>query len=112
MEAHQRVIAAKLLDPMRGAYAVLPHIRQHVRGTLINMILSGDWVRAPYAAAHTASKLGLYGFCEALQAEALGSLLDVPVCEIYPTFVDTPGLFDRRQVTGKHMRIQAQSSWS
>ena len=42
MEAHQRVIAAKLLDPMRGAYAVLPHIRQHVRGTLINTILSGD----------------------------------------------------------------------
>ncbi|NDP62393.1 SDR family oxidoreductase [Polaromonas sp.] len=102
MEAHERVIAANLLGHMNGAHAVLPHFRQRGRGTLINMISSGGWVPAPYAAAYTASKFGLRGFSEALRAE-LGSLPDVHVCEVYPTFVDTPGLFHGANYTGKRL---------
>ncbi|MBG6071313.1 MULTISPECIES: SDR family oxidoreductase [unclassified Polaromonas] len=103
MEAHERVIAANLLGHMNGAHAVLPHFRQRGRGTLINMISSGGWVPAPYAAAYTASKFGLRGFSEALRAE-LGNLPDVHVCEVYPTFVDTPGLFHGANYTGKRLR--------
>ena len=103
MEAHERVIAANLLGHMNGAHAVLPHFRKRGRGTLINMISSGGWVPAPYAAAYTASKFGLRGFSEALRAE-LASLPDVHVCEVYPTFVDTPGLFHGANYTGKRLR--------
>jgi NAD(P)-dependent dehydrogenase (short-subunit alcohol dehydrogenase family) len=103
MEAHQRVIAANLIGHMNGAHAVLPHFRKRGRGTLINMISVGGWAIAPYAAAYTASKFGLRGFSEALRAE-LGSLPAVHVCEVYPTFVDTPGLFHGANYTGKRLR--------
>jgi len=103
VEAHQQVIAANLIGHMNGAHAVLPHFRQRGRGTLINMISVGGWAIAPYAAAYTASKFGLRGFSEALRAE-LGSLPAVHVCEVYPTFVDTPGLFHGANYTGKRLR--------
>lgn len=55
------------------------------------------------AAAYSASKFGLRGFSEALRAE----VADTPrihVCDVYPAFVDTPGLrrganYVGRQVT-------------
>jgi len=103
MEAHERVIAANLLGHMNGAHAVLPHFRKRGRGILINMISSGGWAPAPYAAAYTASKFGLRGFSEALRAE-LGNLPGIHVCEVYPTFVDTPGLFHGANYTGKRLR--------
>ena len=103
MEANERVVATNLLGHMNGAHAVLPHFRKRGRGTLINMISSGGWVPAPYAAAYTASKFGLRGFSEALRAELAG-LPDVHVCEVYPTFVDTPGLFHGANYTGKRLR--------
>ncbi|MBC7445985.1 MAG: SDR family oxidoreductase [Polaromonas sp.] len=103
IEAHQQVIAANLVGHMNGAHAVLPHFRQRGRGTLINMISVGGWTVAPYAAAYTASKFGLRGFSEALRAE-LGSLPEVHVCEVYPTFVDTPGLLHGANYSGKRLR--------
>ena len=103
MEANERVIAANLLGHMNGAHAVLPHFRRQGRGTLVNMISSSGWVPVPYAAAYTASKFGLRGFSEALRAE-LASLPAVHVCEVYPTFVDTPGLYHGANYTGKRLR--------
>ncbi|OUM03818.1 SDR family oxidoreductase [Variovorax sp. JS1663] len=91
IEAHRRVVEANLLGHMHGAHAVLPHFRARGCGTLINMISVGGWIPAPYAAAYSASKFGLRGFSEALRAELAG-LPDVHVCEVYPTFVDTPGV--------------------
>jgi short-subunit dehydrogenase len=88
---------------MNGAHAVLPHFRTRRRGTLINMISVGGWAAAPYAAAYSASKFGLRGFSESLRAE-LASLPGVQVCEVYPTFVDTPGLSHGANYTGKHLR--------
>lgn len=102
IEAHQRVIEANLIGHMNGAHAVLPHFRQQGRGTLINMISVGGWTIAPYAAAYTASKFGLRGFSEALRAE-LASLPDIHVCDVYPTFVDTPGLSHNANYTGRRI---------
>ncbi|MDB5930079.1 MAG: short-chain dehydrogenase/reductase [Polaromonas sp.] len=101
-EAHQRVIETNLIGQMNGAHAVLPHFRQRGRGTLINMISAGGWAVSPYAAAYTASKFGLRGFSEALRAE-LADLPAVHVCEVYPTFVDTPGLSHGANYTGKRL---------
>lgn len=91
LEAHRRVIESNLMGHMHGAYTVIPHFKARGRGTLINMISLGGWVSAPYAAAYTASKFGLRGFSESLRAE-LSGLPHVHVCEVYPTFVDTPGM--------------------
>ena len=103
IEAHQQIIAANLVGHMNGAHAVLPHFRKRGCGMLINMISVGGWTVAPYAAAYTASKFGLRGFSEALRAE-LGNLPDVHVCEVYPTFVDTPGMLHGANYSGKRLR--------
>ena len=103
IEAHQQIIATNLVGHMNGAHAVLPHFRKRGRGVLINMISVGGWTIAPYAAAYTASKFGLRGFSEALRAE-LGNLPGVHVCEVYPTFVDTPGLLHGANYSGKRLR--------
>lgn len=103
LDAHRRVIESNLIGHMNGAYAVIPHFRRRRRGTLINMISLGGWAAAPYAAAYTASKFGLRGLSESLRAE-LGSFSDIHVCEVYPTFVDTPGVSHGANYTGKHLR--------
>jgi short-subunit dehydrogenase len=103
MDAHRRVIEVNLLGHMNGAHAVMPHFRARRRGTLINMISVGGWAIAPYAASYTASKFGLRGFSESLRAE-LGSLPEVHVCEVYPTFVDTPGIAHGANYSGKSLK--------
>ncbi|MDB5847071.1 MAG: short-chain dehydrogenase/reductase [Rhodoferax sp.] len=103
MASHRRVVEANLLGHMNGALAVLPHFRQQEHGVLINMISAGGWVAAPYAGAYTASKFGLRGWSESLRAE----LVDVPgvhVCEVYPAFVDTPGLSHGANYSGRQLR--------
>ncbi|RZJ10497.1 MAG: SDR family oxidoreductase, partial [Haliea sp.] len=100
--AHRRVIEANLIGHMNGAHAALPHFKGAGRGTLINMISIGGWASTPYSAAYTASKFGLRGFSEALRAEVSGQP-GIHVCEVYPTFVDSPGISHGANYTGKHI---------
>jgi short-subunit dehydrogenase len=103
MEAHAQTVSANLVGHMNGAHAVLPVFLRQGRGTFINMISLGGFTAMPYASAYSASKFGLRGFSEALNAE----LVDKPnihVCDVYPAFIDTPGLrhaanYEGRQVT-------------
>ena len=68
---------------------------------------------AATAAAYSASKFGQRGFSEALRAE----LIDHPkvhVCDVYPYFVDTPGLshganYVGRRVTGPPMMLDTRT---
>jgi NAD(P)-dependent dehydrogenase (short-subunit alcohol dehydrogenase family) len=103
IESHRRVIEANLMGHLHGAHAVLPHFRERGRGILINMISIGGFVPAPYAAAYTASKFGLRGLSESLRAE-LSDAPDIHVCEVYPTFVDTPGVSHGANYTGHRVR--------
>ena len=103
IEAHRRVIEANLIGHMNGAHAALAHFRRRRRGTLINMISIGGFAASPYAAAYSASKFGVRGFSEALRAEMAG-LPDVHVCEVYPTFVDTPGIGHGANHTGRTVK--------
>ncbi|VWX57740.1 Short-chain dehydrogenase [Burkholderiales bacterium 8X] len=100
IDAHRRVVESNLIGHMNGAHAVLPHFRERCRGILINMISLGGWVASPYAAAYTASKFGIRGFSESLRAE-LSKLPRVHVCDVYPTFVDTPGISHGANYTGR-----------
>ncbi|MCD2513376.1 SDR family oxidoreductase [Comamonas endophytica] len=103
LAAHRRVVESNLIGHMNGAHAALRHFRQRGRGTLINLISIGGWVPAPYAAAYTASKFGLRGLSEALRAE-VSDLPKVHVCDVAPTFVDSPGLLHGANYTGSNIR--------
>jgi short-subunit dehydrogenase len=102
IEAHEQVIRANLLGHINDAYAVIPIFLKQRRGIFINMISLGGFAAAPFATAYSASKFGLRGFAEALRAE----LADHPyihVCDIYPAFVDTPGLRHGANYVGREI---------
>lgn len=91
IEAHEQTIRANLLGHINDAHAVIPIFLRQGRGTFINMISLGGFAAAPFATAYSASKFGLRGFSEALRAE-LADKPGIHICDIYPAFVDTPGL--------------------
>jgi len=96
---HRQVIETNLITHMNDAHAVIPIFLEQDYGIWVNMISSGGFVATPYAAAYGASKFGLRGFSEALRAE-LGKKRDIHVCDIYPSFVDTPGFKHAANYTG------------
>jgi short-subunit dehydrogenase len=96
---HQRVIEANLISHMNDAHAVLPIFRQQRHGIWVNMISVGGYLASPYAAAYAASKFGLRGFSAALRGE-LRDYPDIHVCDVYPTFVDTPAIYHAGNYTG------------
>jgi len=101
---HARVIDTNLLSHMNDAHAVLPIFLAQDRGTWVNMISVGGFVATPYAAAYAASKFGLRGFSEALRAE-VSKRPHIHVCDVYPTFVDTPGIDHAGNYTGAKLSL-------
>ncbi|HUC81375.1 MAG TPA: SDR family oxidoreductase [Flavisolibacter sp.] len=99
----EKVIQTNLLGYIHGAHAVLPHFKAQGRGILINNISVGGWFPTPYAAAYTASKFGLRGFGEALQGE-LHHYPGIHVCNLFPAFLDTPGIQHAANFTGNILR--------
>lgn len=104
VEAHDRVIATNLLGYVHGAHAALPHFFARRRGVLINNISFGGWVPAPYAASYAASKYGLRGFSESLSAELAVDWPDIHVCDVFPSFMDTPGIQHGANYTGRKLK--------
>ncbi|WP_375383593.1 SDR family oxidoreductase [uncultured Sphingomonas sp.] len=101
---HLRVIEANLVSHMNDAHAVLPVFLAQNRGTWVNMISVGGFVATPYAAAYSASKFGLRGFSEALRGE-LSKKSQIHVCDVFPTFVDTPGVDHAGNYTGAKLSL-------
>lgn len=103
LSVHHKVIETNLIGYVNGAYAVLPHFKAQGHGLLINNISVGGYFPVPYAAAYSASKFGLRGFGEALQGELM-HYPDVYVCNLYPAFLDTPGIQHAANFTGKALK--------
>ncbi|MFW2829412.1 SDR family oxidoreductase [Sphingomonas sp. ID0503] len=101
---HAQVVASNLLGHMNDAHAVLPIFLAQDRGIFINMISVGGFVATPYAAAYSASKFGLRGFSEALRGE-LSKHPRIHICDVYPTFVDTPGIDHAANYTGAKLSL-------
>ena len=99
IEAHRRVIDANLIGHLNDAHAVLPIFIEQKRGIFINMISVGGFVPAPWAVAYTAAKFGLRGMSQALRGE-LAAYSNIHVCDVYPTFVDTPAIRHAGNYTG------------
>jgi short-subunit dehydrogenase len=100
---HEQVIKTNLLGFIQAAHTVLPHFKQQGHGILINNISVGGWFPTPYSATYTASKFGLRGFSDALKGELLG-WPDIRVCDLFPAFLDTPGMQHAANYTGKELQ--------
>jgi short-subunit dehydrogenase len=103
IEVHQQVIEINLLGYIKGAHAVLPYFKKQGRGILINNISVGGWFPVPYGVGYSASKFGLRGYSEALR----GELIPYPaihVCDLFPAFLDTPGIQHAANFTGKFLK--------
>jgi short-subunit dehydrogenase len=102
-EINEAVIRTNLLGYIQGAHAVLPYFKKQGHGILINNISVGGWFPTPYMAAYSASKFGLRGFFESLKGE-LTPYPDIHVCDLYPGFLDTPGIQHTANYTGKNLK--------
>ena len=99
MAAHERVLRTNLLGHLHGAHAVLPVFERQGRGVMINTLSLSSFVPAPYVASYGASKFALRGFHETLRSEVSGTP-GIRICDIYPGFVDTPGIQNAANYTG------------
>lgn len=100
---NEQVIHTNLIGYMNGARTVIPYFKRQDHGILINNISVGGWFPTPYGSAYTASKFGLRGFSAALKGELRG-WSDIHVCDLYPAFLDTPGMQHAANYTGKALK--------
>lgn len=101
---HRRVIEANLIGHLNDAHAVLPVFIEQKRGTFVNMISVGGFLPAARAASYAASKFGLRGMSQALRGE-LAEYSDIHICDVYPTFVDTPAISHAGNYTGAETSV-------
>ncbi|APG86011.1 SDR family oxidoreductase [Sinorhizobium americanum] len=104
IEAHEQVIRTNLIGHVNDAHAAIPVFLKQGHGTFINMISLGGFASTPFAVAYSASKFGLRGFSEALRAE-LADEPDIHICDVYPTFLDTPGVAHGANYTGRRLSV-------
>jgi NAD(P)-dependent dehydrogenase (short-subunit alcohol dehydrogenase family) len=100
---HIQVIRTNLLGYLHGAHAALELFERQGRGVLININSVGAFAAAPYAVAYSASKFGVRGLSLALRGE-LSRSPGVRVCEIYGSFLDTPGIAHAANYSGGRLR--------
>jgi short-subunit dehydrogenase len=103
MALHEQVIRTNLLGYMNGAHAVLPFFKAQKNGIIINNISIGGFVPVPYGGGYTASKFALRGFSQSLKGE-LTIWPDIHVCDLFPAFLDTPGIQHAGNYTGKVLK--------
>lgn len=104
IEAHDQVVSTNLIGHFHDAHAAIPIFLKQRHGTFINMISLGGFASTPFATAYSASKFGLRGFSEALRAE-LADEADIHICDVYPTFLDTPGVAHGANYTGRRLSV-------
>src|SRR5439155_7102631 len=72
-------------------------------GVFVNVLALGSFTPSPYASAYSAAKFGLRGFTEALRGE-LSRFAGIHVCDIYPSFVDTPGMTNGANFVARELK--------
>jgi NAD(P)-dependent dehydrogenase (short-subunit alcohol dehydrogenase family) len=80
-------MATHFWGPMFAARAVLPSMRRHGRGRIVNVSSIGGAVSAPHLLPHSASKFALRGFSEGLAAEVRRD--GIYVTTVLPGFMRT-----------------------
>ncbi len=93
-EDYRRLIDTNLNGAFWCVQAFLPTMRARGRGTIINVVSEAARQASPKAGpAYSASKFGLLGLTQAINAEERGR--GIRACALMPGDIDTP-LLDRR----------------
>lgn len=100
---HDQVVRTNLMGYLHGAYAALPYFIKQQHGILINNISVGGWIPVPYGVGYSASKFGLRGFSQALRGELI-KYKNIHVCDLYPAFLDSPGIQHAANYTGRILK--------
>jgi short-subunit dehydrogenase len=103
VQQHDQVIRTNLLGYLYGAHAALRRFKGQGHGVLININSVGAFAAAPYAVAYSASKFGVRGLSLALRSELAGRD-GVHVCEVYGSFLDTPGISHAANYSGRKLK--------
>jgi NAD(P)-dependent dehydrogenase (short-subunit alcohol dehydrogenase family) len=95
VEDFRRLVDINLNGTFYCIHALLPHMRDRGGGTIVNIVSdAGLWGANPKAGtAYVASKFGVTGLTEALNAEERGR--GIRACAIFPGDIDTP-LLEKR----------------
>jgi NAD(P)-dependent dehydrogenase (short-subunit alcohol dehydrogenase family) len=95
VEDFRRLVDINLNGTFYCIHAFLPHMRDRGGGTIVNIVSdAGLWGANPKAGtAYVASKFGVTGLTEALNAEERGR--GVRACAVFPGDIDTP-LLEKR----------------
>jgi short-subunit dehydrogenase len=102
MRLHEALIRTNLLGYMNAAHLVLPIFKRQGHGVMINNISVGAWFPTPYMAAYAASKAGLASFFDSVREE-LSQWKEIRICDVFPGFLDTPGMQHAANYTGKEI---------
>ncbi len=103
MEVIDQVVRTNLMGYIHRAHVVMPYFKKQGRGVLINNISIGGFLPVPYGVGYSASKFGLRGFSAALKAE-LTDHPNIHVCDVFPAFLDSPGIQHAANYTGKQLK--------
>ena len=108
LDEHDLTVRTDLLGPLYGAYAALKRFdaqREEGRGEgiILHMSSVGAFAAAPYGVAYSAAKFGLRGLSLALRGE-LAAHPGVRLCEVYASFLDTPGVAHAADRLGAKLR--------
>lgn len=83
-----RLIDVMLKGPFLVTQAILPRMRQHGFGRIVNIGSIHSLVASPFKSAYVAAKHGLLGLSKAVALEAAGA--DITINTICPAYVRTP----------------------
>ncbi|MBD2463879.1 SDR family oxidoreductase [Oscillatoria sp. FACHB-1407] len=83
---HQ-AIDTNLWGYVHTIHAILPHLLERGKGTIVNLGSIGGKVPVPYLVPYTTTKFAVTGLTQALQAEL--SVKGIQVCGIYPNLIKT-----------------------
>lgn len=104
LETMDQLVKTNLLGYLYGARMVFPIFKKQRKGVLINNISIGGFIPAPYSAAYTASKFGIRGMAEGLQAEVANEP-DIHVCSLYPGLQRSTGNMHSSKYSGLDFKI-------
>jgi short-subunit dehydrogenase len=99
----KRIIEVNLLGTMWAARAVLPEMKKHGRGVIVNVASLYGRVATPYVSGYASSKFGVLGFSQVLRQE-LRSFPGIDVSVVLPGSVDTPIFRHAANYTGHHIK--------
>ena len=94
VEDFHSLINVNLNGAFHCVHAVLPHMRKQGQGTIVNVVSDAGLIaNAKAGAAYVASKFGMAGLTQSINAEERGN--GIRACAVFPGDIDTP-LLEKR----------------